>query len=69
MKKIEYALSHDFNIATRNEDGSFRNICDVLEDASKIYWDLEGHKKDLLKELIFGNRCSKCRFEEYMDRR
>lgn len=68
MEKIEYTLAHDFNIATRNEDGSFRNICDVLEDASKIYWNLEEHQKDLLKEVILGSHCSKHRFEEYMNR-
>lgn len=54
MEKIEYTLAHDFNIATRNEDDSFRNICDVLEDVTKIYWNLEEHKKDLLKEVILG---------------
>lgn len=64
--KIEYALAK-FNIATRDSDGNFRDIYDVLVDASKIYWNLEENQKDLLKELILGNSCSKHRFEEYMN--
>lgn len=65
--KIEYALANYFNIATRDKDGNFRDTYDVLIDASKIYWNLEENQKDLLKELILGSNCSKCRFEEYMN--
>ena len=64
--KIEYALAK-LNIAVRDSDGNFRNTYDVLVDASKIYWSLEENEKDLLKEIILGNDCSKRRFEEYMN--
>ena len=64
--KIECTLAK-FNIATRDNNGNFRNIYDVLVDASKIYCDLEENEKDLLKEIIAGSGCSKHRFEEYMN--
>lgn len=67
MEKIELILEK-FNIKTRNTDGSFRNICDVLTDVSKIYWDLEENQRNLLRELILGSHCSKHRFEEYMNK-
>ena len=43
-------------------------MCEVLDDASKIYWNLNDSRKDVLRELIFGGHCSKNRFEEYMSR-
>ena len=41
-------------------------MCEVLDDASKVYWNLNDSRKDALRELIFGGLCSKNRFEEYM---
>ena len=65
---IENVLTYDFGIQTRNSDGTFRTICEVLDDASKVYWNLNDSRKDVLRELIFGGHCSKNRFEEYMSK-
>lgn len=65
--KIEYALANYFNITIRDKDGDFRDFYDVLVDASKVYCNLEENQKDLLKELLLGSNCSKCRFEDYMN--
>lgn len=66
--RIEDIIAHDFGIQTRNSDGTFRALCEVLDDASKIYWNLNEARRDVLRELIFGGHCSKNRFEEYMSR-
>lgn len=66
--RIEDILASDFGIYVRNSDGTFRPLCDVLDDVSKVYWSLDEQKKDLLRELIFGGHCSKNRFHEYMNR-
>ena len=65
---IEDTLTYDFGIQTRNSDGTFRTICEVLDDVSKVYWNLEDTRKKVLRELIFGGYCSKNRFEEYMSK-
>ena len=66
--RIEDIIAHDFGIQTRNSDGTFRALCEVLDDASKIYWNLNEARRDVLRELIFGGHCSKNRFEEYMNK-
>lgn len=66
--RIEDVLIYDFGIQTRNSDGSFRTLCEVLDDASKIYCNLDDTRKKVLRELIFGGHCSKNRFEEYMSK-
>lgn len=66
MEKIEEILLNDFNIITRNTDGSFLSLYDVLADVSKIYGGLDEDKQVLLRRLILGNKCSKRRFEEYV---
>ena len=66
--RIEDVIAHGFGIQTRNSDGTFRTVCEVLDDASKIYWNLNDSRKDVLRELIFGGHCSKNRFEEYMNK-
>lgn len=65
---IEDIIAHDFGIQTRNSDGTFRAMYEVLDDASKVYWNLDDTRKKVLRELIFGRHCSKNRFEEYMNR-
>lgn len=35
--RIEDTLTYDFGIQTRNSDGTFRTLYDVLNDASKVY--------------------------------
>ena len=57
--RIEDIIAHDFGIQTRNSDGTFRALCEVLDDASKIYWNLNEVRRDVLRELIFGGHCSK----------
>ena len=64
--RIEDTLTYDFGIQTRNSDGTFRTLYDVLNDASKVYWNLNERQRKVLRELIFGGYCSKNRFEEYM---
>ena len=59
-------MKTDFGIQTRNSDGTFRTLYDVLSDASKVYWNLNERQRKVLRELIFGEYCSKNRFEEYM---
>ena len=66
--RIEDTLTYDFGIQTRNSDGTFRTMCEVLDDASKVYCNLDDTRKNVLRELIFGGHCSKNRFEEYMSR-
>ena len=63
--RIEDTLTYDFGIQTRNSDGTFRTLYDVLNDASKVYWNLDNTRKNVLRELIFGGHCSKNKFEEY----
>ena len=65
---IEDTLTYDFGIQTRNSDGTFRTMCEVLDDASKVYCNLDDIRKKVLRELIFGEHCSKNRFEEYMNK-
>ena len=65
---IEDTLTYDFGIQTRNSDGTFRTMCEVLDDASKVYWNLDDTRKKVLRELIFGGYCSENRFEEYMSK-
>ena len=43
-------------------------MCEVLEDASKVYCNLDDTRKKVLRELIFGGHYSKNRFEEYMSK-
>lgn len=38
--RIEDTLTYDFGIQTRNSDNTFRTMCEILDDASKIYWNL-----------------------------
>ena len=66
--RVEDTLTYDFGIQTRNSDGTFRTMCEVLDDASKVYCNLDDTRKKVLRELIFGGYCSKDRFEEYMSR-
>ena len=66
--EIEDTLTYDFGIQTRNSDGTFRTMYEVLDDTSKVYWNLDDTRKKVLRELIFGGHCSKNRFEEYMNR-
>lgn len=63
---IESILYNDFGIKVRDDNNEYRNIYDVLEDASKIYWTLDDDAKDNLRKLIYGSHCSKWRFESYM---
>ena len=58
---IEDVLTYDFGIQTRNSDGTFRTMCEILDDASKVYWNLDDTRKKVLRELIFGGHCSKNR--------
>ena len=64
--RIEDILTCDFGIQTRNNDGTFRTLYDVLNDASKVYWSLNERQRKILRELVFGGYCNKNRFEEYM---
>ena len=66
--RMEDISAHELSIQTRNSDGTFRTMCKVLGDASKVYWNLDDTRKKVLRELIFGRYCSKNRFEEYMSR-
>lgn len=43
--RIEDTLTYDFGIQTRNSDGTFRTMCEVLDDASKVYWSLDDTRK------------------------
>ena len=65
---IEDVLTYDFGIQTRNSDGTFRTMYEVLDDVSKVYWNLDDTRKKVLRELIFGEYCSENRFEEYMSK-
>lgn len=64
---IESILYIDFGIKVKDDNNEYRNICDVLKDVSKIYWNLNDDARDNLRKLIFGSHCSKKRFESYME--
>lgn len=66
MNKIEKSLLEYFNIRTRDKNGNFRDLYDIVKDAQKIYPKLNKNDKNLLKDLFLGRDASKYRFEEYM---
>lgn len=63
---IESILYNDFGIKVRDDNNEYRNIYDVLEDASKIYWTLDDDAKNNLRKLIMDSHCNKRNFENYM---
>lgn len=63
---VESILYTDFGIKVRDDNNEYRNVYDVLEDASKIYWTLDDDVKDNLRKLIYGSHCSKETFESYI---